>query len=433
MESFFLNILMIFICIMFIMINKLGHCPNLSAVQIQNFIWLLAFVLYLIKIVDYYPLSEIVYLMTFLYLFGFNIANFGKNKTILYTNYTFETNYQSISSDIENRIEYENSTYQRIGKRCIVASVISWGLSIPILRKSIPILLQYGLSEGMNALRYRTYSEYTIFSTLEMCLMNYIIRPIFIVTIIFMAEQIALRKKGKMLILVSLADAFLLVLMTAGRAMMVSLVLYVFFAIVLLHGVKILNILKKYRKYIIPAVIVLTVIIYISTKRINRDVNIFQELIIYYFSGPHYFSSMLREEIAKPFVLMGKGILSPIIDLPIFVSKYFGFNLSGGSQYLSTLANPSLSIGNGVATNATASTLLAFYSDFGIIGPLLAGFVLGKFSLRQERKLAFDFNSLNFAKYLFIVVGVAISVQNYSFVGIATSMTWIFMMILLKE
>lgn len=100
----------------------------------------------------------------------------------------------------------------------------------------------YGPSQGMNALRYRTYGEYSIFSTPELMLVDYIIRPVMVATILLMAEEISNKKFKYQLIIVSILDALWLVLATAGRSLFVTIILYVFWAVVIKNGFNI----KKY-------------------------------------------------------------------------------------------------------------------------------------------------------------------------------------------
>lgn len=423
-QDLILNVIAIIVCLLFIIIHSKSKREFLRGVQIQNWFWLVGFIIYLFGIVDYYPLNEKVYACALLYLVTFNVAYSVRPLSVKRKNKKINTNQK-----LEN---IKNEDDSKMVKKCIVASIMCWIASIGILSKSIPILMLYGSQSGLNELRYRTYGEYTIFSTPEMMLMNYIIRPIFTVTIILMAKEIATRKINYALLVFGLLDAFWLILATAGRALLVSMITYIVFATIILNGTNILSILKKYNKYIIPGLILLVIILQISSKRINRDNGIIEETIIYYFSGLPYFSTMINQNIAKPFCLSGKGMVSFIIDFPFLMLKYFGVPVSGGSQYLSNIANGILPVGENLNTNATASALLTFYSDFGILGSVVGGVLLGRIARQIEKKLSDQYTIMNFAKYLYIIAGLSITVQNYPFVGITATMTWLFINILLK-
>ena len=233
-QDFLQNTVAIVVCMFFIMIQARNRSKYIRAVQIQNFLWLFGFLIYLLGIMQYYPLNDTVYFSAILYLAAFNCACLLNPVSI--------KGKKIKSLDVE---EYQDTNRTR---KCVFASIICWAASIPILQKSITILFAYGSLDGMNALRYRTYGEYSINSTPEMLLMTYIIRPVMVVTIIFMAEEIAQRRIDLKLIIVAVLDAFWLILATAGRSLLVSLVIYIVLAVISINGANVIIIIKKYKK-----------------------------------------------------------------------------------------------------------------------------------------------------------------------------------------
>lgn len=97
----------------------------------------------------------------------------------------------------------------------------------------------------MNLLRYNLYGTSSVLSTFDMILVDYLIRPVFIVTIILMAMQIAIMKVNIKIFIISIINALMLVLMTAGRTMMVSFVLYIVLAIITLNATNIVRFVKS--------------------------------------------------------------------------------------------------------------------------------------------------------------------------------------------
>lgn len=425
-QDILFNILIILFCMLLIFIQSKKKSGFIGIIQLQNYIWLVGFLIYLFRVVKYYPLNDTVYYCSFLYLLFCNIAGLIRPKYLRIG--SIQVSNLSCSID-----EYQQENRDRLREfKCIVASLLCWIISIPILKKSIPILIQYGSDQGLNALRYRTYGEFTIFSTPEMVLITYIIRPIFTVTIIYFAQQIAQKKITKSIAFIAIMDALWLIIATAGRALIVSMIIYIALATVAINGSNILRLIKQYKKYIIPAFVLLIVFIQIISKRVNKR-SFIEEGIIYFFSGLSYFSTMLNQGIAEAFSLFGKGMLSFLIDPVVLGLKIFGVSsFSGGSQYLSTLANAILPIGENLTTNATASTLLTFYSDFGIIGAAVGGILIGRLAVHVESRLEQDFCPVSFGRYLFVISGIVVTFQNYPFVGSVAMMTWIFLGILLK-
>lgn len=425
-QDILFNILIILFCVMLIIIQPKKKSRFIGIIQLQNYIWLVGFLIYLFRVVKYYPLNDNVYYCSFLYLLFCNIGSMIR-PDFLKIGSIRERNQSGFIDD------YQQDNRERSREfKCIVASFFCWILSIPILRKSIPILIQYGSDQGLNALRYRTYGEHTIFSTPEMLLITYMIRPIFTVTIIYFAQQIAQKRITMRIAFIAIMNALWLIIATAGRALIVSMIIYIVLAIVAINGSNILQLIKRYKKYIIPGFVLLIVFVQIISKRVNKH-GFIEEGIIYFFSGLSYFSTMLNQESAEAFCLFGKGMFSFIIDPVVLVLKFFGVSsFSGGSQYLSTLANTILPIGENLTTNATASTLLTFYSDFGIIGAAVGGLLIGRIAVHVENRVEQDFCPISFGRYLFVVSGIVITFQNYPFVGSVAMMTWIFLGILLK-
>ena len=412
------NIMAIVVCIMCITFQSKQKAQHIRAVQVQNVFWLTGFIVYLFNIVPYYSINGEVYVSAMLYLIGFNavfLINPIKKK---------QTKFNEIAIDCDKQ-----------EKKCILASILCWVVSIPILHKTIPILIMYGPSQGMNALRYRTYGEHTIFSTPELMLIDYIIRPILLSTILLMAGEVAQKKCSIRMVIISVLDAFWLILATAGRSLLVSLVIYVLLGIVLLNGSNIFNIISRYKKYIIPCAVLSIVILQIITKRINRDNSFVKEGAIYYFSGLPFLSTMIEQDKVQSSVLFGKATLSFVYDLPVVFLRIMGIvsaNTITAQQYLSGTANDALFVGDNIQTNATASTLFAFYSDFGLIGSLIGGFFLGVFANYIEKNFEKKYNCLNLGRYIFLLSLSMATTQNYPLTGIPFLMKWIFIYLLLK-
>lgn len=293
----------------------------------------------------------------------------------------------------------------------------------------------YGPSQGMNALRYRTYGEYSIFSTPELMLVDYIIRPVMVATILLMAEEISNKKFKYQLIIVSILDALWLVLATAGRSLFVTIILYVFWAVVIKNGFNIKKVLSGYKRYIVPCSVLLIFIVQIISKRINRDNGLIIEGTIYYFSGLPYLSALIKNGTSQSWTLFGKATFSSIIDIPIVFLRtlgVIGHDFLTGQQTMSGQAKDFLFVGYEIQTNATASTLFPFYLDFGIVGTFLGGLLLGCFAHYVERNYTNKRDCLSLGQYIFMLSFSMTTIQNYPLTGIPFIMKWIFIYLLLK-
>lgn len=100
MIQFLLNVCMICLCGILIFIQELNNSPRLSIVQIQNYIWTIAFLIYLSDYFSFYAINPIVYLYSATYLIFFNIASFQKKVTV---SNLFEINHNSIIENISSK------------------------------------------------------------------------------------------------------------------------------------------------------------------------------------------------------------------------------------------------------------------------------------------------------------------------------------------
>ena len=413
-----LNILAFSICIFFILLNMKIKKKFFSIVQIQNLSWCIGLYIYQFGKIKYNVIDDRVYFMAIAYLLFFNIFSLVNCKF----NMKASPN-KSIIISLKDK---------KKNNRCLFGSIVCWILSISILQKTIPILLAKGLGEGMNVLRYTIYGSTSFLSTFEMMLIDFVIRPVFLVTIIFMSMQIAYKIFNIKIIIVSIINALMLVLLTAGRTMMVSLVFFVVFAVLSVNGMNLLKLIRRYYKQAIIACFILFIFIQVSSNRVNRGEGILYEIELYYFSGLPYFSTLLGDGV-KAFSLLGTGLFGSFVDLFVLVYRFFGFNISGASQFISNITQISRPIGQGLATNATASILLPLYLDFGFLGGAIGGSILGFASNYIETKAKFKPNCLNFALYLYFFVGMATSIQNYAFVGVGTASTIIFIIMFFSD
>lgn len=406
-------VVMLFIAFL-IYINMIIKKSTLNVAQGQNIIWFIAYALYSINYFDYYKISNWVCVLSIVYLVAFNFAYLcGKSRLAFNENNLSLLKQSTISKRKERKIIY--------------SSILSWIIAIPLLKKSIPILSQY----GMLKMRWILYGETTFFSGLDMCIISYILRPIAIVAIIYMAEQIAIKNIKKKIVGVVLLDVFLLVFLTAGRALLQQLVIYVVLVIIVIYRANIKRILHEYKKYLFPAILILGIVLAVSAQRISRNNGIIKEAMIYLFSSMPYLTALINVGYAAPQYSIAGYTLSFVIQPIELILQILGVNIN--LKYdLSSVTSNLMQIGANANMNAVGSTLLPFYLDIGIIGVIIYGIILALFMKYIEKQLSKKYDTLSFAKYLFLVNGIFLSIQNYSFGGTATFATWVLICILLR-
>lgn len=417
-----INILFLSYFVFLYFVKKIQGFDNYSIVQIQNLFWIIGFFIYSINLLDFYvDFHPNVYICSFLYLTAFNVFYYKKSPSV----------YKILNSRDNDVLS--NLAKGKRENRCIILSLAAYFLSIPILYKSVPVLLTSdSISDGMNYLRWQTYGDNSIFTTLDHMTRDYIIRPIFFVTILYTSVRIALRKISFKMFFIAFLDALMLVVLSAARALIVSFVLYVIVSVLTFNRMNIRKIWEYYKSYLIPAICFVAFSVTLMLFRVSRDNNAFVEFLHYIYGGIPYFSEMMYKDSVNEFQFYGQATLSAIIDNIGLILRFLGERIELASNYISHLSNENLQIGKDSYTNATASTLLPFYLDFGFFGEVLAGSLWGYICCSFENLTAKKMNILNLCRYLFLLLGFAFSIQNYSMGGPTVLVTWIMMWLLLK-
>ena len=383
---YFRYIIILIECLFFIGLNFFYKKQKFSMIQVQNYIWFLAYFLYLINFFDYYAISETVCVMTFIYIAVVNFSYLiGKIPKLEFNDKNLNTLEKSILS-------------KKIEKRCLFVSVAIWIISIPLLQKSIPILL----NKGMLVMRWILYGDDPFYSGFEMCIVDYIIRPLATVTIIYFAEQITVKGATKKMAICTILNSVLLVFLTSGRALLEKLIIYSTLAILVAYGINLKKIFTRFKKYILPLVLMFIIVLCISSQRISRNNGIIKEGLIYMFSSMPYLSALIKNNLAKPMVTYGLNTFSFIIDPILLGLRFFGIKIEN-EFLLSKVTGNNIYIGKSQKMNAVGSTLLPFYLDFGYIGVILFSFIIAKFVKLVENKFAQKYDRINQNIYLYFV------------------------------
>ena len=302
-----------------------------------------------------------------------------------------------------------------------------WIISIPLLQKSIPILL----NKGMLMMRWILYGDDPFFSGFEMCIVDYIIRPLSTVTIIYFAEQITVKGATKKMAICTILNSVLLVFLTSGRVLLEKLIIYIILAILVAYGINFQKIFSRFKKYILPIILIFVIVLCISSQRISRNNGIIKEGMIYMFSSMPYLSALIKNNLAKPMVTYGLNTFSFIIDPILLGLRFFEIEIEDKFA-ISKVTGNNIHIGRSQKMNAVGSTLLPFYLDLGYIGVIIFSFIIAKFVKIVENKFAQKYDRISYAKYLFVFCGILLSIQNYSFIGASTLLTWVAINIILK-
>ena len=391
------NIIIIVLCLFFDFVNKITTGEKINIARLQNWTWIFVFFIYAIDIFHYYTIVDVVYLWAGVYISTFNIAYLisVRNKR------QFEIANGLSELDFDPYI-----------KRIEIASIICWIVSIPILQISVKILL----SSGMSILRYKIYGATSIFTSTQMIIIMYFMRPVFLTSIMLFAIMLANKKVSfgyTVFVILNIVDY---TLMTSGRALMVQFFISVTFAIVFFNGVKIWTILKRYKRFSIPGAILLCIAIYISTLRITGSYGFLGEGMIYYTAGFPYLSELTKAGHIVPYSYFGRLIFAFLIDDFLLALRVLGlgqFDLA--SNAMSAITAMSYKTAPNIGTNATSTLLMDLVMDAGIIGIIFGAVFLALLSSWAEKRFKISGTILACAFNIMIMEKVFIGIQGYFF------------------
>lgn len=394
----FFNIALIIICLVFNFINSLYFGKRLNISKAQNYVWMFAFIIYLSDIFEYYDIKVEVYIYSLTYIAVFNLTYliFGKKN-----NYSTKILHDGL---VDSLGSFKNNL-----KVLEIVSVICWIITVPLLIKSIPILV----SSGMNVLRYTVYSDNSIYSTLDMMLIQYIVRPIFSITIIITAIMLTIRKYNYNFFIITIINAIVFSLLTSGRALFMQILVYTALSLWFFHGSNILRLLRLYRKIIIPSLFILVAIFWVSSLRVNRDYGVMGDFVIYMTSSLPYLSALLETNKVEFYSLFGSSFFSFLIDPLLLVLKFFDYEVFLASQAVSELTMDSLYVSPTIVINAIASTLLEFLLEAGYLGIIIGGVIASIIAVTVENNFYKKRDIFSYVIFLFILQIMFFSIQFY--------------------
>lgn len=414
----FLCLAIILECLIFNFLNSILYGKRLNITKAQNYVWMFTFLIYLANIFQYYEMRVEVYIYSLTYLLMFNIVYLVFHKKSDLDDRILALKLVASIDDLKKNISILK-----------ILSIICWLVTIPLLIKSIPILM----NSGMSTLRHIVYSENSIYTTFDMMLIQYLARPLYSITIILSATMLAVKKYNKPFFIITLINAIMYSLLTSGRALFMQMVLFVGLSIWFFHGNNISKLFKTYRKIIIPITIVLVGILWVSSLRVNRSYGVIGEFFIYMTGSIPYLSLLIESGKVEFYSLFGKAYFGFVLDSIRLILRFIGFNVVLSSQTVSELTLDSLYVSPTIAINAIASTLLDFLLEAGFIGVILGGIISGIIAVSAENYYYKRMTIFSFILFLFIMQIMFFSIQLYGLGKVNTFISLLLMIVFIYK
>lgn len=304
---------------------------------------------------------------------------------------------------------------------------------IPYTTKALLLVRTYGWAMLRGSLSTDTGLGLT--ELYQWIIVSWLIAPMFQATIIITILLYLSNQKSRTLIIFSAIDMIAYTLTFGGRWIIFRFVLTVLIALILYKNkINFSKKLSKKRKYVIGGIIISIIgLIYLTSQR-GYSNNVVRSTIIYftgslsYFS--HYFNNASNYNLFSSH-LLGSGFFSGILDFPLMIFQWIsGLDFIRPAEYIGMYTSPTILIGDGIYFNGFASALLDFTLDFGRLGCLIDGFLLG-IIMKILYSKAYSNNSIRWhSVYIFALILIAISPIKWELNLQWSWMTFIFLIIL---
>ncbi|MDM0700695.1 O-antigen polymerase [Clostridium perfringens] len=358
-----------------------------NPVVIFNIAWLCIINISSLNLFGVFKPSTIVYMMSFLLIFTFNVVYIILGKNIcLY-----------IDDEMDMHISYK--ILKVINFICII-------FILPATFKSINILLKGGFTQVRTAM---SDGGLGIESQMDWLITSWIVSPVFNAILLLGITLYIFDNKNKKLIFIGLLDMIIYTITFGGRWIVLRFVLIIIFSLMLSTNIRnsiLLNVKKVRKKLYFLLFLAIGTLIYITSQR--GIGGILESIIIYFTGSLSYFDQHIQNSIEVT-NLYGLGFFSGLLDIPlIIIQKLLAIDFVRPSEYIGSFTSATLVIGDNRLFNGFGSALLDFWIDFGILGSVINGSILAVLIMCLYKGLAKK-NIRSYSVYIFALVLLVIT------------------------
>lgn len=303
-------------------------------------------------------------------------------------------------------------------KLLVFLNVVGWVFLVPILRRSILIIL----NSGFNALRVYAYdSTFGLATTSQLMIAQVIIEPLFSFTGLVSAYNILQKDKYIYFFIVSIISISLYTIAFAGRGLMVSFILYLLILFFVLKFEKI-DVLKEYilkkRSTKVILIFFMFCIIFIVLTNLrswsSNGNNVFKEVYLYFVGSFTFLDRLLISiDSLNTNLLYGKATFGFVYNWLSILLTMIGFPYRGSDFLITTVTAIPKYISNDRMFNALGTMIYPFYRDFRYVGIIFGIIFFGFLVFFLENRFKKDNNIRNLFFYCFVLNLIINSTKNY--------------------
>lgn len=354
--------------------------------------------------------SSYVYIISFISIIIFNLPLFFANKK----------KYSVTADEIEGKINYGLIYF---------LNVFAYIFSIPYLIKSIIFLKNNGF------VMLRATDLDSIGQTTATALaFQWVALPVFTVSIIFSAIDIARKNKKILLFFFSVFDVFIYAVVFGGRYIILKYVFFLISAFAIVNGGKIQQIVSQYWKYVILGLVAIGFIIYITSKRSLSHMSLLGNIIGYYTGSFSLLSQLINSNAQGNYLGYGNITFGFILNfLRVILKIGFRFDYNGSDTIFSSFAANYYQVGTNIRTNSLTTMLYAFILDFGKEFFWIGVLIFSVWSYFFEKKF-YKYKDVKwFSLYLLVLYFVFDSILVYDYISPGTAVTFILLIIVCSK
>lgn len=293
---------------------------------------------------------------------------------------------------------------------------------------------------GFVAIRnmHQGYASESIFNgDFEYLFHSLIGQPFLNVTVILLTMEWLKNKKHIMIMLICYLDILLFSFSTAGRFIILNIIIAIFLEVNLL-GINLPDSIKrKARKYIgIAMGIILLITGYRAIEGGNILYSLFKTVYMYLASTIPLFDYWIEYTNKTGYCTYGGLFFYGMLDLLDSVIKYvFSYSIAFTSEIGVHIRDTEhfVRIYKDNSFNAFVSVFYYFYLDFRVFGVLAGNFIYGMLNGKSMKSVQYNINTRKITFFVLLIQGIVKSMVRWQFAFLPEILCFIYVIYLTKE
>lgn len=311
-------------------------------------------------------------------------------------------------------------------------NIICWVYIFKFMLRALDIISSVGFS-GLRA--YAFDSTRGLGTTIELMILQWVVQPVFISTILISMVYIALKRKNKILVIVSFINVTLYTITFGGRALITTMILFYVFTFIIVKSNS-TRIHKKKKINLLFIIVCIVSLIVLTLQRSFGDTSFIESLVVY-FAGPFsYLEAVLsHHDISySSSFLYGSATFGFILNLfNAVVTVLYGIDYSGSDYIITQITAIPHYISPSKSINAITTMLYPFLRDFGYFGIIIGTAFLAWVTSWAENKFIKNHQLLFLCVFVYFLWVLFNSVMMYQLLFPRSGVTLLLLLVFINS